>query len=958
MKTTLDWMPTGNIVQALWSLTVAVAAICLIHRSPAQTTYEQATTDRFAPGTNIIEKSATAYPDDMVSFSNAVIAAYAANAGGVFDLPTGVASGTTVYRGTFGRGNTRRLVLTSSVSMQNVTATGTFIPVSGTNATTSSADQSGYRIRIGPVLDAATDLPVAEEVKRIGFVVLSRTHGTYPCDIRATVFFSDGTTTRATATVGNPKGSDDTFFGFTAPEGSAITNLLLESFLTGTTTPVSTRICWDDFGFITGPAYVAPPPVVHNISPAAYAMHAASNGIQFQVQSVVPLEPGNILLRLNSEDVSAQLIITGEPTNRLVAFFGLLPGQEYTMTITATNEGGSTTVSRTFYTGGFTAYDSEGFSDDLLYPLGPLQPVSHGRGTWTPNADEPAEIVDAGRPYGKVLQRLNTGIARADVLRFPPLSSGRILLEFDVLVSTTAGRTIDVALQPLSGGTTMASFLAWGAVPDKLCYYDNVQWVPLADLVAGWHHCKIVNHLSGPAAGRYDVFINDAPVRLRIPWRNATVGTPLGLFRYRSENVGPVMEYGLIDNLVITAAEEDPEAGLAPTILNLRPDDGAIVRPQAGIQFEVTSADPISVGHVTVLLDGLPVSLSATGTPNHLYVAYDEVLPTGNHTLEVYATNAVGTTTLTVTFIVADEEWMVHPAEGWASPWQWTSGRPQWRNESPTDGSGAYLRLDIAGTYRNFMRQYQSGANLDIGQPHYIRWKFRLVDDNFAANFTVFNDRVHFFGRNAPRLTGSTDASMNWGIMATGAEQTPGSGMCAGQTFWVFDNMDGTGAFSLANLVDTGVALIPHHIYSFSVRLNPGNQTYTVAITNETSGAWFQSAAPHRYRNLSVPGNTHTYLHFGVQASATDEPRSFDLDSVQIVQAALPVVLLNPQHSGSAFSFSFASQPGATYQVEYATALPPAQWYLLQTLVGDGTVKTVADPNPSGPQRYYRVRTQ
>lgn len=950
-----------NTTRIMFAGVAFLAALLLAATVSAQTTYNQNAAGVFAPGANAIEKSATAAPNNAAEFATAVAAAYSTNSGGVFDLPTSVTGGTTVYRATYGSGATRRLVLTTSVGMQNVTGSGSFTPVSGGNATTSSANQSSYRVRIGPVLDAATDLPVAEVVTRIGLAILSRTDATYPCDIRATVSFNDGTTSSATANVGNPKSSDDTFFGFIAPETLAITNLLLESFVSGTTTPVSTRIGWDDFGFITGPSFVPPPPTIYDIHPPAYAIHAATNGVQFQVQSAVGLDPAAISLVLNANDVSAQLLIGGEATNRLVSFAGLQDDQEYTMTLTATNVGGVTSVTRTFYTatGSFVLYDSQGFTNDALYPLGALQPVTDGRATWTPSALEPAEFVDVGDPQGKVLQRLTTGVARADVLDFPQLSSGTIIIEFDVWVSTIMGRTIDVSLQPTTGGNVMASFLSWGELAGKLCYYDNVNWLPLADwAAAGWHRCKIINYLSGPAAGRYDVLVDGSPVGLRIPWRNAAAGGALGRFRYRSESTGSLFDYGNIDNLVITAAQEDANAFLAPTILNVMPANNGIIRPSDGISFEVTSGEAISAANVALLLDGVPVSLSVTGSPTHLYASYSPTLAVGNHSVQIFATNSVDTAAASANFIATDEAWLVHPANGWAEAWQWGGGTLEYRTEGPIDGAGPYLRLTAPGGSRNFMRQFQSGTNLDISQPHFIRWKFRLADDNFAANFTVFNDRVQFFGRNTSRLTASTDSSINWSVMATGAESSAGSGISAGQTFWVFDNVDGTGNLILGNYVDTQVALIPNNIYVFNLRLDPAQHTYTVAMTNETSGAWFKSAAPHRYRNLSVPGADHTYLHLGVQCSGSDEPRPFDLDSVQLVQATLPANLFDPQRAGSAFSFSFTSQPSVTYYAEYAKELPATQWYPLETIAGDGSVKTVTDANASDGERYYRVRAQ
>lgn len=944
-----------------------VALATVIH-TRAQIIYTQALTGAFAPGSNGIEKSATAPPNDAASFAPAVAAAYATNSGGVFDLPTSVSSGTTVFRGTFGPENSRVLLLTSSVAMQNVTDSGTFTPVSGGNATTPNADRTGYQLRVGPVLDAATDLPIPFVVRQIGFVILARTHATYPCDVQATVFFSDGTSQSVLATVGNPKRSDDTFFGFTAPEACGITNLVLESFVSGTTVPVSTRICWDDFGFVVGPSELPPPPTIYNVYPANFAMHAASNGVRFQVQSTVAVPPANIGLVLNGTDVSPELVITGDPTNRSVEFSGLLPDVEYTMTITATNTGGGSALTQTFYT--FTRpvvfYDSEGFTDETLYPLGPLQAVTHGRATWQPNASEPAEIVDAGPPQGKVLQRLNTGRDRFDALDFPPVSSGTLTVEFDARVSSPATATLYVSLQPYFGGTTMASYLSWGDYPAKLAYYDNVAWRPLADLSLDWQHYSIVHYLSGPAAGRYDVLINGVMVGLRIPWRNVSVGTALGRLRLQSFGIWPVLEWGQLDNLVITAGPETADAFVEPTVSVISPTAGSITRTHVPIRFTVVSGVPISATNVTLVLDGAVVSPVVSESPTGLSVQYDQPLAEGNHEAILYATNAIGVGTASVRFITTEESWLVEPSDGWSGPWQWSAGQPELRTDDPLDGNGLYLRLDTTNSaFRNLMRVYTSRTDLDLSQPYYIRWKFRLPEADFAANFIGFDDRVHFFAHDQPRLGGSTEGNNSWAISATGAEQTPGSGVSAGQRFYIYDNVDGTGTYNLTNLVDSGIPLYPYHIYRFEVLVQPETGTYTVRITDETSGTSFTSPAPHRFRSANVTPTSHTYLHFGGRARAAGIVRPIDLDSVQVVPAALPPVhLLSPRYAGRTFSFDFVSQSGATPQsgathvVEYCETLPTPTWQTLLTLQGDGARQTVVDTNASAARRFYRVRTQ
>lgn len=59
------------------------------------------------------------------------------------------------------------------------------------------------------------------------------------------------------------------------------------------------------------------------------------------------------------------------------------------------------------------------------------------------------------------------------------------------------------------------------------------------------------------------------------------------------------------------------------------------------------------------------------------------------------------------------------------------------------------------------------------------------------------------------------------------------------------------------------------------------------------------------------------------------------------------------------FRFSFATDPGSDYQVEYTHSLPPPEWLPLTNIPGDGAMQTVCDPRP-GPAtgRFYRVRRQ
>ena len=59
--------------------------------------------------------------------------------------------------------------------------------------------------------------------------------------------------------------------------------------------------------------------------------------------------------------------------------------------------------------------------------------------------------------------------------------------------------------------------------------------------------------------------------------------------------------------------------------------------------------------------------------------------------------------------------------------------------------------------------------------------------------------------------------------------------------------------------------------------------------------------------------------------------------------------------AGGAFGGSIQTQPGVTYEVQYKDDLSAANWTLLQTINGDGTVKTFSDPAPAAISRYYRI---
>lgn len=679
-------------------------------------------------------------------------------------------------------------------------------------------------------------------------------------------------------------------------------------------------------------------PTIENVIPAAYAIHNATNGIQFSVVAMTPVAPADIGLLLNGADVSAQLTIAGPDTNRTVTYTGLLPNALYEMTLTATNASGATSLTRTFYTATqpFSLYDSEGFTSDELYPAGPLQPVTHGLATWIP-ATEPSDIVDlADGQYGKVLQRMNMGASRNDILQFPPVSSGTVTIEFDAWVSTTAGRTFDLSLTTATGA--WASHVAWGAIAEKLTCFDSASaaWLPVSDLPAAWHHCKIIHYLSGAPAGRYDILVNGNPVAEKILWRSAVPGDAFARINYQSHSSGPPLESGEIDNLKVTAAPEDPNAFPPPSIANLAPAPYAVVRPSQGLSFEVTSLLPIAASDIVVVLNGSNISssLTVTGTADHWLVSYGP-FTAGPQTLEITATNDAGPTTVTQNFYTITDPLTLFDSGGFADDTLYPVGylTPVTHDVSrwvPALEPNSAEIVDLAdGDHGKVLRRQQLGADY-VDYLLFPPVSSGIVEIELDARMSVIEGRV-------------LDLSLNSVTTAGGGTQGP-------FIMWSANALQHYNGAAWVPLTPVDTAW--HRVKLTCYVGGPQAGTFDLAVDNVAVGKALV------WRNVFAPVGT---LRLGAIRGSVLDYGDIDNLSIRIAPepaVALPVTLTQPLRSTTAFSFAFQSAPDAHYRPQYTTALPPSGWTDLPMVVGTGAEITVTHPNPPPGPVFYRVRSE
>jgi len=71
-----------------------------------------------------------------------------------------------------------------------------------------------------------------------------------------------------------------------------------------------------------------------------------------------------------------------------------------------------------------------------------------------------------------------------------------------------------------------------------------------------------------------------------------------------------------------------------------------------------------------------------------------------------------------------------------------------------------------------------------------------------------------------------------------------------------------------------------------------------------------------------------------------------------------PVAIINPSLNGAGFQFSFATEAGRSYTVQFSELVPAIDWQTLTSVAGTGTSAVVTDPASNHAQRFYRVRVQ
>lgn len=231
-----------------------VATVCGLWASTGRAATSFGTVGTYGPGTNAVDSVADATAggspvtagDAYNGFRAAVASAFTAGNGGVIDFEGPAGNDfTTAFTTTYAAG-AKSLAVTAAPGFRIASGPSTSTQISGNSAisgaTSGSADVAAYGFTFGPVTGGSP----GEAVTRVGFTLLSRTgYPTNPTPFTVTATFSGGGTTVLTSDITSGNGTDDTFYGFTAPAGQSITGIAISSNQTSRPTFA------DDLGYIT-----------------------------------------------------------------------------------------------------------------------------------------------------------------------------------------------------------------------------------------------------------------------------------------------------------------------------------------------------------------------------------------------------------------------------------------------------------------------------------------------------------------------------------------------------------------------------------------------------------------------------------------------------------------------------------------------------------------------------------
>jgi Concanavalin A-like lectin/glucanases superfamily len=249
--------------------------------------------------------------------------------------------------------------------------------------------------------------------------------------------------------------------------------------------------------------------------------------------------------------------------------------------------------------------------------------------------------------------------------------------------------------------------------------------------------------------------------------------------------------------------------------------------------------------------------------------------------------------------------------------------------------------LEATGTSTNGPRIMSATLNMAGG--YYVNYAGLLDDVRIYSGELTADDVAILAGiidgplgtaLNAPDLPWATSGDSNWFVETTNTYD----GVSAAQSGVLTDDSQ----YSSLQTTVTGPGILT---FWWSSSANDGDFDLEFDIDG---GYGIYNDYDDLYGNtgwtpdtFTIPDGVHTLTWFAYNADCTNDAGWVD----QVVfTPASAVTIMNPQSSDENFQFSFASQSGFTYTIEYCTDLSSDDWQSYSTITGDGTVQNIQIP--------------
>ncbi len=484
-------------------------------------------------------------------------------------------------------------------------------------------------------------------------------------------------------------------------------------------------------------------------------------------------------------------------------------------------------------------------------------------------------------------------------------------------------------------------------------------------------------------------------------WSSPTFGSP-NTYSFRFTNSGNYPYYCALH--VVSHPEQTGTVSVAasvipPTVSITSPASGTDFSTPATFTFSATAAD--SDGSVTNVKFYAGATLLGSDASSPFSITASN-LTTGTYSLTAVATDNSGlnTTSSPVTILVGTTRYVkmgdyyfnptnitINPMDTvvWtniaATAHDTTANSGLW--SSPTFGSpNTYsFRFTNSGNYPYYCAVHvvshpEQTGTVSVASSGNIVPSVAITN---PANGAVFTAPASFtLAASASDSDGSVtqvqffQATSSLGVDTTSPYSVAVSSLAAGSYIFsavVTDNLGAkvTNTISLTvNALPTASITSPTNNASF---FGPTNITIN-ASANDSDGTiakveFFQGTnklgedltSPYSLTWSNVAAGTYT-----LTAKATDNLGAVTTSAAVSISvsnsSANPVTILNPFFASTDFIFSFTSQSGRTYSVEYRNALDGSGWLSQTNLTGNGAILKITNRNPSSATRFYRVGGQ